>query len=145
MGNQDALIALAKALAKALLITLAYGLPALVAVCRRHPRAEAIALLDLLLGWTVLGWLVLLAWALRWTPRRSRLWRRLAHGRDGGTRWMAPGSGGDPAGLAPAGSPGMLPRLWQPRRVTSLVRPKLPSGDRLAAPATGFRRRRGSG
>jgi hypothetical protein len=105
VGNQDAPIALAEALAKALLITFAYGLPALVAVHRRHDRSEAIALLNLLLGWTVLGWLVLLAWALRWTPRRSRLWRRLAgRGRDGARR-AAPGSIDHPdgrAGHAPA-------------------------------------------
>jgi hypothetical protein len=145
MGGMDVLVALARELAGALLITFAYGLPALVAVHRRHDRAEAIAQLDLLLGWTVLGWLVLLAWALEWTPRRSRLWRRLARGRDGGTRWTAPRSGGDPAGLAPADAPGMLPRPWQLRRATSRARPKLPSGDRLAAPAAGFRRRRGSG
>ena len=47
MGNQDVLIAVAKVLAKALLITFAYGLPALVAVHRRHDRSEAIALLNL--------------------------------------------------------------------------------------------------
>ena len=83
----DVLIALAKGLAGALLVASAYGLPALVAVHRRHDRAEAIALLDLLLGWTVLGWLVLLAWALEWTPRRSRLWRR---SRSLGRRGTAP-------------------------------------------------------
>jgi hypothetical protein len=88
VDNQAAVLTVvAKVLAKALLITFAYGLPALVAVHRRHERAEAIALLNLLLGWTVLGWLVLLAWALGWTPRRSRLRRRLAGGgRDGAWR-----------------------------------------------------------
>jgi hypothetical protein len=55
---------------------------ALAAVCRRHDRSEAIALFNLLLGWTVVGWLVLLVWELRWTPRRSYLWRRLAGGLD---------------------------------------------------------------
>ena len=55
---------------------------ALVAVCRRHDWPEVIALFNLLLGWTVVGWFVLLVWALRWTPRRSYLWRRLADGRD---------------------------------------------------------------
>ena len=68
---------------------------------RRHDRAEAIARLNLLLGWTVLGWLVLLAWALRGTLRRSRLWRRLA----GGTRRAASGFGGNPSG-----APDVLPR-----------------------------------
>ncbi len=128
MGNQDALIALAEALAKALLITFAYGLPALVAVHRRHDRSEAIALLNLLLGWTVLGWLVLLAWALGWAPRRSRLCRRLVGGgRDGARGQAAPGSIDDPdgrAGHAPA--PVAAPKEGEPG-------------------AAGFRRRRGLG
>jgi hypothetical protein len=118
----DVLVALAKGLAGALLIAFAYGLPALVAVHRRHDRAEAIALLDLLLGWTVLGWLVLLAWALEWTPRRSRLWRRLARGWDGGTRWTAPRSGGGAA----------------PRFLTDTSAPR--EGMEDGSPATGRRR-----
>jgi Superinfection immunity protein len=62
----------AKVVAKALLIATIYSVPALVAAYRGHSRAEKIALLNLLLGWTVLGWLVALAWALR-RPRLS--WR----------------------------------------------------------------------
>jgi Superinfection immunity protein len=141
MDNQD-VVALAKVLAKALLIACAYGLPALVAIYRRHERSEAIALLNLLLGWTVVGWLVLLVWALRWTPRRSRLWRRLAGGRDS-TRRAPPGSGGSPDGLASTGVPRVPPLRQRPQRAAaSLAWSKLSFEGWPALPA-GFRRKLG--
>jgi T4 superinfection immunity protein len=46
-----------------------YALPAILAAYRRHPRSEAVAVLNLLLGWTVLGWIAALLWAL-WASRR---------------------------------------------------------------------------
>lgn len=49
-----------------------YFLPTLVAVVRGHPRALAIGLLNLLLGWTLLGWLAAAAWALLGARRRPR-------------------------------------------------------------------------
>jgi Superinfection immunity protein len=74
-------IDLVKTVVKALLITAAYALPALLAFYRRHGRAEAIAILNLLLGWTVVGWLAALAWALRSRTRGSsyRSYRRRAY------------------------------------------------------------------
>ena len=42
---------------------LLYLLPALIAVLRRHASAGAIFILNLLLGWTVLGWIVALIWS----------------------------------------------------------------------------------
>ncbi len=41
-----------------------YFIPALEAHRRRHRNARAIAALNALLGWTVLGWIVALVWAL---------------------------------------------------------------------------------
>jgi hypothetical protein len=41
----------------------AYFLPWVVAVVRRHPQSEAICFVNLLLGWTVLGWFGALAWS----------------------------------------------------------------------------------
>jgi hypothetical protein len=81
MENADA-VDLIKAVAKALLITAAYGLPALVAVYRRHRRAEAIAVVNLFLGWTVVGWLAALVWAFRSRSRGSshRYRRRVYRG-----------------------------------------------------------------
>ncbi len=42
-----------------------YFMPALIAHRRRVPRAGLILLANLALGWTVLGWIVLLLLALR--------------------------------------------------------------------------------
>lgn len=38
--------------------------PTLIAVLRKHPKRKAIFLLNLLLSWTIVGWLFALAWAL---------------------------------------------------------------------------------
>lgn len=40
-----------------------YFLPAIVAAGRGHNSGGAIFLLNLLLGWTVLGWIIALVWA----------------------------------------------------------------------------------
>ena len=40
-----------------------YFLPSLVAVLRRHHNVVAIFVLNLTLGWTVLGWVAALVWA----------------------------------------------------------------------------------
>ncbi len=42
----------------------AYFLPALIAARRKHPQANAILMLDLLLGWTFIGWAIALVWAM---------------------------------------------------------------------------------
>jgi hypothetical protein len=40
-----------------------YFLPAIVAMVRRHHNEMAIDVLNLLLGWTILGWIAALVWA----------------------------------------------------------------------------------
>ena len=40
-----------------------YFLPLVVACCRHHPQALAIGMLNLLFGWTMLGWAAALIWA----------------------------------------------------------------------------------
>jgi Superinfection immunity protein len=40
-----------------------YFLPLVIALAREHPQAGAISLLNLLLGWTLLGWVGALIWA----------------------------------------------------------------------------------
>jgi hypothetical protein len=40
-----------------------YFLPAIIAVDRRHEQGLAIFVLNLLLGWTALGWILALVWA----------------------------------------------------------------------------------
>jgi hypothetical protein len=41
-----------------------YFLPTFVALKREHKNAGAIIALDILLGWTFLGWVISLVWAL---------------------------------------------------------------------------------
>ena len=41
-----------------------YFAPALVASSRRHESAPAVWILNFLLGWTVVGWVICLIWAL---------------------------------------------------------------------------------
>ncbi len=43
---------------------LMYWTPAIVAAVRQHRQAVAIVVLNLLLGWTGLGWAFALVWAL---------------------------------------------------------------------------------
>jgi T4 superinfection immunity protein len=45
-----------------------YLLPAVVAQVRRHHQTTTIIGLNLLLGWTFIGWAVALIWALTATP-----------------------------------------------------------------------------
>lgn len=40
-----------------------YFLPSWVATRRHHPQKSAITTLNVLLGWTVLGWIAALVWA----------------------------------------------------------------------------------
>lgn len=40
-----------------------YGLPSVVAGLRRHNSGLAIFMLNMLLGWTVLGWIIALVWS----------------------------------------------------------------------------------
>ena len=41
-----------------------YFLPTIIALARGHKNALAIALLNLFLGWTFIGWVVSLVWAV---------------------------------------------------------------------------------
>ena len=45
------------------LILFMYFLPALVAWKRRHKNSSAIGVLNLLLGWTMIGWIGSMVWA----------------------------------------------------------------------------------
>jgi hypothetical protein len=40
-----------------------YFSPTIIAATRRHPAASGVALINLFLGWTVLGWAAALMWA----------------------------------------------------------------------------------
>ncbi len=50
------------------LFFLVYFFPYIVASNRHHRQAEAIFVLTLLLGWTLVGWVAALCWALTAPP-----------------------------------------------------------------------------
>ena len=47
-----------------LFMVLMYWLPTVVAILRKTPSAIGIALFNFFLGWTGIGWLIALIWAL---------------------------------------------------------------------------------
>jgi len=50
------------------ILLLLYFVPAAIAHKRAHQKATSIVVLNLLLGWTLIGWVVALAWALAASP-----------------------------------------------------------------------------
>ncbi|MBO9204661.1 superinfection immunity protein [Niastella sp. MAH-29] len=42
-----------------------YFLPSIIAIARKNPNTTPIVILNLLLGWTFLGWIGTLYWAFR--------------------------------------------------------------------------------
>jgi hypothetical protein len=48
-----------------ILLLLAYWLPSVVASLRKHPDSIAITVVNLFTGWTLIGWVIALAWAHR--------------------------------------------------------------------------------
>ena len=46
-----------------LIVACLYFLPSVIAAFRNHPKLAAIFMYNLLLGWTGLGWVVVLVWA----------------------------------------------------------------------------------
>jgi threonine/homoserine/homoserine lactone efflux protein len=53
-----------------------YFLPTMIALGRGHPQWGVIAVLNLLLGWTIVGWVGTLVWARRATQKRVALFLR---------------------------------------------------------------------
>lgn len=47
-----------------------YFLPTIVALNKSAPQVDAICILNLFLGWTLLGWVVALVWAVA-EPKRN--------------------------------------------------------------------------
>lgn len=47
-----------------------YALPSMIALKRKHPLTPAIAVLNVFLGWTYLGWVAAMVWAFI-APRRT--------------------------------------------------------------------------
>lgn len=64
VGVLSALTSVLVATTAFVVLLLLYFAPALVAKFRRHRNFVAIAVLNLLVGWTLIGWIVLLGWSL---------------------------------------------------------------------------------
>lgn len=47
------------------IFSLGYFVPHAVAVCREQENSASIFVLNLFLGWTVLGWIIALIWAVK--------------------------------------------------------------------------------
>lgn len=47
-----------------------YFAPAIVAACREHRSQGAVFALNLFLGWTFIGWVIALVWALTYQGER---------------------------------------------------------------------------
>lgn len=46
-----------------LAVVVLYMLPTLIAFGREHPRRQDVALVNILLGWTLIGWVAVFLWA----------------------------------------------------------------------------------
>lgn len=55
-----------------LVVVALYFLPLAIALRWHHPNAAAIAVINFLFGWTLIGWVAALVWALYQTPDRPR-------------------------------------------------------------------------
>jgi hypothetical protein len=54
-----------------MILFLMYWLPTLVAIARHTPSALGVAALNFFLGWTVIGWIMALVWALAAGPTQQ--------------------------------------------------------------------------
>ena len=61
----SSLISIAVLSSMAMVTTALYLLPVLIGCARRVPGIGAVAVIDILLGWTLIGWVAALAMALR--------------------------------------------------------------------------------
>ena len=46
------------------LIAILYLLPSILAFGRDHPRRQQLGLMNILFGWTLIGWIAVFLWAL---------------------------------------------------------------------------------
>lgn len=56
-----------------ILLILIYFIPFFVALIRQHNQSFAIGMLNLLLGWSIIGWVVALVWACIETANYSNI------------------------------------------------------------------------
>ena len=72
-GMNDAdgsVIGMARHLAIQIAVVLVYLAPSIVAQRYEHPKLAVILMLNVALGWTIVGWVVALIWAQQARPQR---------------------------------------------------------------------------
>lgn len=72
-GMNDAdgsMIGMARHLAIQLAVVLVYLAPSIVAQRYQHPKQTIILMLNVALGWTIVGWIVALVWAVKGRPQQ---------------------------------------------------------------------------
>lgn len=79
--HKDSELALALRLATQLAIILVYLVPSMIAQRYHHPKQPVILMLNVALGWTIVGWAVALVWALNGIHEPRTLVRLLSHER----------------------------------------------------------------
>jgi len=47
-----------------MLVLLCYNIPSIIAVSRHHNHAMKILIINILFGWTIIGWFVALIWSV---------------------------------------------------------------------------------
>lgn len=112
-----------------------YLLPVLVGWARHVPGLAAIAVIDLLLGWTFFGWVAALALALRPVYPAGPLVQLVQH------LPAPPSAPGPPAHAGWAGPPGPPPP--RPDSPPPLLLPPCPAGPGLPATTAGPQARPG--
>lgn len=65
-----------------------YFLPTLIARFRDAVSGGAIFLVNLLFGWTMLGWILCLVWALLAETRAHQAWRYMGYAPPGPSPWQ---------------------------------------------------------
>ena len=58
-----------------LILLAAYFTPAIIALLRKHRQSLSICLLNIFLGWTVVGWVCALVWAASSPPAPVVIYR----------------------------------------------------------------------
>jgi hypothetical protein len=71
MSNADAVTAIVFVFGFIGIAFVSYFVPAIVAHVRHHRNEMAIFILNLFLGWTLIGWVVALVWACTTEPSRE--------------------------------------------------------------------------
>ena len=80
------------------LALLFYFLPTICALMRGHMSTGAIFVLNLLLGWTLLGWIIALVWSLTGNTKANFRYVATGNRPDGIGRWVDPMGDGHPLG-----------------------------------------------